>query len=52
MWGKALVLEPVSMVVGIVMGGAVAEKAEIGLVLAKDYFLKALPFRAGRNNSL
>ena len=39
MWGKALALGLMLMAIGVVVGGAVIEKAEVGLVLAKKYLI-------------
>jgi len=52
MWRKALALGLVLMAFGVVVGGAVVEKAEVGLVLAKDYLIDRGAKVAGAGSAL
>ncbi|USS41002.1 hypothetical protein NF865_01925 [Thermococcus aggregans] len=51
MWRKALALGLVLMALGVVVGGAV-EKAEVGLVFAKDYLIDKGATVAGAGSAL
>ncbi|ASJ15844.1 hypothetical protein A3L04_01520 [Thermococcus chitonophagus] len=52
MWKKALVLGLVLMAIGMVVGGVAVEKAEIGLVLAKDHLVDRGAKAAGAGSAL